>query len=90
MLQGATSTGFEYEIEDWRLDNMELLDALAEADKGNLLAFSVVCDLLFGKEQKKKLYDHVRTEKGTVPSEKLSAELLDIIRGTNPESDGKN
>lgn len=87
MLTGTTSTGFNYEISEAQLDNMELLDALAEADAGKLLAISRVCDLLLGKEQKKKLYDHCRTEEGTVPTGALSKEILDIIQN---QDQGKN
>lgn len=87
MLTGTTSTGFEYNIPEEQLDNMELLDALAEADSGKLLAISRVCDLLLGKEQKLRLYDHCRTEKGTVPTASIRDEILDIIQG---QDNGKN
>ena len=87
MLTGTTRSGFCYEIEDAQLDNMELLDALAEADAGSLLAVSRVCDLLLGKEQKRKLYDHCRTDRGNVPTALIRDELLDIIQG---QDEGKN
>ncbi len=87
MLTGTTSTGFKYEIEDAQLDNMELLDALAEVDQGKILAMSRVCDLLLGKEQKQRLYDHCRTEKRNVPASAVQNEILEIIKGV-PE--GKN
>ena len=87
MLTGTTSTGFNYEIPDEQLDNMELLDALADADAGKLLAISRVCDLLLGKEQKQRLYDHCRTEKGNVPTTAIRDEILSIIEGQN---NGKN
>ena len=64
MLTGVTSTGFEYTIADDNLDDMELLDALAAVDNGNILAASKVCTLLFGKEQKKALIDTVTQKLG--------------------------
>lgn len=79
MLTGVTSTGFEYTIADDNLDDMELLDALAAVDNGNILAASKVCTLLFGKEQKKALYDHVRDENGKVRYSSVVRELTDII-----------
>jgi len=87
MLKGKTSTGFEYEIENDQLDNMELLEALAEADAGKVLAIVKVCDLLLGKEQKQRLYDHCRTEKGNVPTASITNEILSIIQG---QENGKN
>ena len=87
MLTGTTSSGFAYQIEDEQLDNMELLDALAEADSGKILAISRVCDLLLGKEQKQRLYEHCRTEKGNVPTAAVRDEILNIIQG---QANGKN
>lgn len=87
MLTGTTGTGFEYQIPEENLDNMELLDALADADAGKLLAISRACNLLLGADQKKKLYDHCRTEKGNVPLTAIRDELLSIISGSE---DGKN
>ena len=46
MIDGKTSTGFAFTIPRERLDNMELLDALAEADNGNVLAVSNAVTLL--------------------------------------------
>lgn len=54
MISGVTKNGFAFEITDERADNMELIDALADIDDGNLLAVSKVLTLLLGPEQKKK------------------------------------
>ena len=35
--------------------------------------------MLLGAEQKKALYDHVRTEDGLVPTEKVMTELTQIM-----------
>lgn len=82
-----TKSGFEYEIDPEVFDNMELVDALDEADGGNNLAVSRVCLLILGKDQKKKLYDHVRTESGKVPIEAVTNEIVEIISGSK---EGKN
>lgn len=78
-----TGSGFEFEIAETTLNNMELVDALAEADEGNHLAISRVCTLLLGKEQKKKLYDHVRLEDGSVPIDAVTNILVEIISSSN-------
>lgn len=79
MLKGKTESGFAFEIADNRLSNIELIDELADADSGNLLAVSRALTMLLGAEQKKVLYDHVRTEDGLVPTEKVMAELTQIM-----------
>ncbi len=47
-----------------------------------------MCLLLLGKEQRKRLYDHIREEDGKVPPQKMGEEIADIIRGYGEQ--GKN
>lgn len=75
-----TSTGFVYKINENALNNFELLDLFAEVDENPLLLPKVLSKLL-GEETKKALYDHVRLEDGTVPVDKVSNELMEIING---------
>lgn len=84
MRKGTTSSGFSFEIEEERLNNMELLDALADLDGGNGAALSTVLRLLLTKEQKKDLYDHLRTPGGTVPIEAVSKALQEIFEASQP------
>ena len=81
MLTGTTTSGFSWSIEEDALDDMELLDALAEIDAGKLDAVSAACLHLLGKEQRARLYDHRRDERGRVRISDVSAELGEIIRG---------
>lgn len=74
-----TASGFEFEIEDGVLDNMELLDAIAELEE-NPLKLTKVVKLLLGDETKERLYDHVRNDKGRVPAEALSKEVAEIFK----------
>ena len=73
-----TKSGFEFTIDAKSLDNMELIDAIAELET-NQLALPKVLTLLLGKDQKARLYDHVRDESGRVSVEKIGAELADIF-----------
>jgi hypothetical protein len=75
-----TSTGFVYSIDENVLNNFELLDLFAEVDENPLLLPKVL-KMLLGEETKKALYDHVRLEDGTVPADKISDELAEIITG---------
>lgn len=79
MISGVTKNGFAFEITDERTDNMELIDALADIDDGNLLAVSKVLTLLLGPEQKKKMYDFVRTEDGIVSAQTISEMIVEIL-----------
>lgn len=79
MLKGKSSTGFEFEIDDKALNNMEFVDALADLNDENPLALSKVTELLLGKAQRKRLYDKVRDEAGTVPIEEATKEIRAIF-----------
>ena len=63
------------------MNMIELLDALAEADNGNVLAVSNAVTLLLGAGQKKALYDHLRTKAGNVPVAAVSAAVREILSG---------
>ena len=56
MIKGKTSGGFEFEIDGGVLEDMEFVDALAETVNDNPLAFSNVCAILFGKEQRESAF----------------------------------
>lgn len=72
---------FEVTIAENALDNMELIDALVELDGGNPLAVSSTCALLFGKEQRQRLYNHLRAEDGRVPVAAVMKALTDTLTG---------
>lgn len=77
-LKGITKTGFQFEVSQDRLENYELVEALAELDE-NTLALPKVVNLLLGKEQAMKLKDHIRSKDGIVSGEKMSNEIKDIF-----------
>ena len=85
-MKGKTSTGFEFDIEDERLDDMELVDIMAEIDENPLL-MPKLCKMLLGEEQKKRLYDHLRSEDGRVPIETTTNAIQEIF---NSPGDLKN
>lgn len=78
MLKGTTKSGFKFEIEDKRLNNYELLEAISEVEESPL-ALPRVIKLLLGDSKSKALKDHVRDDEGFVSSEKLSAEIMEIF-----------
>ena len=88
MQKVITKSGFECLVDKKQMDDMELVDKTAEADAGNPLAVSAVIEKVLGKEQKAKLYNHLRNEDGRVPIEKVGEEIVEII--TSLGSEGKN
>lgn len=79
MIKGKTPSGFTYEIEKRRLDDMELLELISEADENPVLMPKVLSKLL-GKKQKKRLYDFCREKNGNVPVEKTVRVMEEIFR----------
>ena len=75
MITAKTESGFSIELEESALDNMEVLDALSDLDEGNPLAMSRLVVKLLGKDGKKRLYDHLRTEDGRVPASAVESSI---------------
>lgn len=87
-MKGKTDSGFDFDVEKEVFDDMELLDALVEADSGSLIAVPKVAEKILGKDQKKRLYDHLRQENGRVPVHLVSDEIGNIMKLIGEE--GKN
>lgn len=80
MIEGKTSGGFAYRIEDEARDDMELLEAFMDLDNGKLGGLKQVIEQLLGAEQKAALYEFHRDKKtGRVPASKIMAELKEIL-----------
>lgn len=85
---GTTQSGFAFSIPEENLDNMELLDALAELNENDPLQVSTVCRLLLGKDQRRRLYDHLRTPAGNVPIQAVTEAIGEIFNACGDA--GKN
>ncbi len=85
-MKGNLSTGFEFEIDDERLDDMEIVEVMAEIDENPLL-LPKLCNMILGEEQKRRLYDHLRTADGRVPIETMTNAVQEIF---NSSGDLKN
>ena len=73
-------SGYCCEIQENVLDNMELLEKLVEAEEGHPAALISALDMILGKEQRKALFDHLRTDDGRVPMKDTERALVEIIR----------
>lgn len=74
-----TETGFECQLDESTMDDMELFDAICELDAGKMTALPTVVDGVLG-EHKKALYDHCRGENGRASVTRVLAEVVDIIK----------
>jgi DNA integrity scanning protein DisA with diadenylate cyclase activity len=84
MIKGKTKSGFEYEISKDVVNDYELLENLAELETNPLILTTVIKQVL-GVEQAEKLKDHVRNNRGTVPIDKITNEILDIFTNSGEE-----
>lgn len=83
MIQGKTSTGFEFKLEDDVLDDYELLEALTAVDAGQYGKVTEMVERLLGTEQKEQLKGHVRSLYGKVAVTKLLEEVEEIFDASN-------
>ena len=85
MIKGKTKSGFEYEISKDVVNDYELVENLAELEENPLLLGKIVNQIL-GKEQTARLKDHVRNEKGIVPTDKMTQEIIEIFKNSGEET----
>lgn len=83
-IEGVTSKGFHFIIPKENLDDMELVDTINELDE-NPAKISKVAELLLGKEQKKKLYEHCRDRKTGKVKASITIETISEILTSSKE-----
>lgn len=83
MINGKTASGFEYTLDPDKLNDYELLEKIGEMEE-NPFALTSVVNMVLGREQAKKLKDHIRSKNGTVPIEKMTTEITEIFN-TQPQ-----
>lgn len=89
MIHGTTESGFEFELDESVLDDMRLIDAIAELQDGaDVFAVSKIVRILIGEAGREALYRHIENEKGHVPVSKVSKEIVDIFEACGKR--GKN
>lgn len=88
MRKGTTSTGFEFQYDEARLDDMRFVDVLAvvlDPDAGQfdkIHSLSKLIELLLGPDLKAKLYKHIgESNDGRVPRADLEKALEEIMAG---------
>lgn len=79
MTKGKTNTGFEFEIDESKLDDWELLEKFNAIDKGETGMFVDVANELLGLEQMEQLKEHVKKTVGKVTITGMVGELSAIF-----------
>lgn len=59
MVKGITNSGFEFEVDESVIDDIELLEDLRDV-KADPTRLVTICDKLLGTAQRKALYEHLR------------------------------
>lgn len=85
MIKGTTESGFKFEIDPEAVNDMEFVELLAEVDS-DITKMPKVIEIALGREQKKRLYDHIRTEAGKVPIDRAMAEFEEILTLANEKN----
>ena len=88
MVKCVTKSGFICELDENLLNNMELIDVLADDTMDMGFRASKAVKLILGAENRKQLYDHLRAPDGRVPVEAVNAALEDIFESFGQS--GKN
>ena len=87
MINGITKSGFQFSVDKNCMNDIELVDSLADNSLDDAIRMSLVVRKILPAEQRKALYDHVRVD-GRVPVEAVAAAVEDIFTAIG--NDGKN
>lgn len=86
--KGTLTNGFAFEVDDEVIDDMYLVEAIAEAQSEDPLKITQVISMIMGTEQKNRFYKHLENDKGRVPSSVALDALQDLFDKLG--EDGKN
>lgn len=77
-----TASGFEIDIDEACLDDMELFDAIVDLQSGDATTIPLIIRKILGSG-KAALYEHCRTEDGRVPTTVVAEEIKQIFEALN-------
>lgn len=80
-----TKTGFEADIDDSCIDDMELFEAVVDLQAGETMAIPVIIRKV-GGIHKRALYNHCRLPDGRVPVQAVSEEIAEIFVALNAKN----
>lgn len=80
MIKGKTESGFEFTVDENKVNDMRVIDAMVEVEDGNLGGISRLINLILDPAQKKAFYKHIALENGRVPLDVASQEIFEILQ----------
>ena len=93
MKTGTTKSGFKYTMDPTSLQDMRVLDSLADVidpdapEIRKIVGMSKLTEMILGADQKKTLYAHIASQHdGKVPPAALEVELTEMLS----EGEAKN
>ena len=82
MTKVTLSCGFEAEIDEQAVNDMRFLDLLSEYEKGDkekIFSLKEMSDLLLQPEEKAKLYEALKNEKGRIPIDAFGEAMTELV-----------
>lgn len=89
MVKGETKSGFKFEIDPAEVNDIEFLERLGEAGEDVSKMPRIMKEIL-GEDQRKRMYDHIRNEKGKVPIDEAMDIFTEILTIANEARETKN
>lgn len=87
-ITGVTSKGFEFNVDKDTINDMEVVDLLADFEENeNPVILSKLTSKILGRDQKKELYNSLKVD-GRVPIIEVSNAMTEIFRAFGEQ--GKN
>ena len=87
-MKGTTKSGFAFEVDENALNDMEVVDVLANEEMAAPYKMSFLVARMLGEKQKKAMYSHLRDASGRVPVDAVEREMADILEAFGNQ--GKN
>lgn len=78
MVKGKTKSGFEFELDDEAMDDLEFVELLAESDMNPSVIPQIVKTIL-GEKQYAELKEHLRNDKGRIPMSAVDEALTEMF-----------
>ena len=88
-MQGKTSSGFKFEVDEEAVKSMEFIDLINDLDEKPTMIGKVI-KFMLGEDQKEKLYKHVRGGRKFTPAEDVNKEVEEIFNLINEAPETKN
>lgn len=79
MIKGKTESGFEFEIDEHKVADMRVIDAMVEVEDGGLGGVSRLVKLVMTPTQRSALYAHCM-DGDVVSIEKVTKEIFEILQ----------